>query len=139
MTRILNKVSRIHRREISKRFIKKILKAETSELGFNYFAYKTDDPDTMFLFLASKHSRKARIEQLQVMANCVNNILNPKRVIGIATESETVPNGRSYDFICIEDLPPDEIKEHIDICKKLFDNLKYDIEFDFPSDKRSRY
>ena len=139
VSRILNKVRRIHRRDISKKLIEKVIKAETSELGFNYFVYKTDDPDTLFLFLASRHSREERIKQLQVMADCVNNIYNPKRVIGIATENKTTPKGRSYDFTYIEDLPPIEDKKHIEICKQYFGELQFDYGYDFPSDKKNKF
>lgn len=139
VTRIINRIRRIHRREISKKLLEKIIKAEKSELGFNYFAYKTDDPETIFLFLSSRNSRTKRVEELTIMIDCVNNILNPKRVIGIATESENALKGRSFDIMCLEDVPPSDRNEDIENCKQFFGEFNMGFEYDFPADKRRKF
>ncbi|MCH7820356.1 MAG: hypothetical protein IIB40_12535, partial [Candidatus Marinimicrobia bacterium] len=134
-TRILNRLRRLHRREIIKGMFDKMELADKSPLGFNYFAYRTEDVSIFYLFLASRHIRKERMEELTEVAYRLNNITDAECIIGIATENYNTKSGRSFDFIMLDGIEKDERKESILLSKESFGNINPTRIYDFPKDK----
>jgi hypothetical protein len=132
VTKILNSLSRLHRREIISKIFEKLEKAETKPSGFSYFAYRTEDEGTYFLFVSSKNDRQHRKIELELLAHCLNTITPANKIVGIATESKNVPDGRSYDFIYLEDFPKDLDPEFVKEAKNYFKDFEKDIKYDFP-------
>jgi len=89
----------------------------------------------MYVFLASRHSRKKRIEELAVICDCINNIDEADCIIGIATENLHSKNGRSFDFIIIGGRPKDTDPEAIEKCRQLFGQMQFELIYDFPKEK----
>ena len=70
-TRKLNYLRRLHRREISKKIIEIMELADSSKIGRHYFAFRSEDSTIFYVFLASRHSRDKRIEELSVISYCL--------------------------------------------------------------------
>jgi hypothetical protein len=130
ITRNLNRIQTLHRRYISKKLLEKIEKTNSSKRGYRYFACQAEDKNTFFVFMASKFARKERVKHLIVLCDCINNLRNIKRIIGVATDALNPPNGRSYDFIIMEDFQKEKCPQYISNCKELFPELS-EIKVDY--------
>lgn len=132
----LNRLRRLHRREVSKKFIEKIKLADNCARGFNYFAYFTENPDVIFVFLASRNKREKRVEELSVLVYCINSTYDAKQVIGIATQNFSINEDRIFDFMAADystkDFDPNTVKR----CKELFGKINFHRLYDFPEDCR---
>lgn len=135
ITRHLNRMSTLYRRGVAKKLLDKIEKVSTSKRGYRYFAFQTDDKDTFFVFMASKYSRKERLRHLEILCDCINHLANVKRIVGVATEGMNPKDGRSYDFVYMEDFPKEGDSEYIKHCKEYFQGFHEENEDDFPNDE----
>ena len=136
VTRILNSVNRVYRREFVTKMFEKIENAEKKKSGWSYFALRTEDENTFFLFLASKSKREDRKKELEFLAHCLNTLTKARIIVGIATEGKDVPDGRSFDFIYLEDFLEDYDPEFLKEARKYFKDIEFDVKYDFP--KKSR-
>ncbi len=135
ITRYLNRMRTLYRRSVARKLLDKIEKANTSNRGYRYFAFQTDDKDTFFVFMASKYSRKERLRHLEVLCDCINHLANVKRIIGVATEGKNPTDGRSYDFVYMEDFPKENDPQYIKHCEEFFQGFREENEDDFPDDE----
>ncbi len=136
IARKLNRFTRLDRRYISERIIKKLRLADQSPWGFNYFAHQSqaEGPLTTFVFLASRHPRKERIKQLHEICECVNNTIESDFVIGVSTESLQISEekGNSFDFLMLDDSMKENDPEVVENCRKLFSQAEIVQIRDFP-------
>lgn len=136
ISRQLNRISLLHRRNISKKFIEKMLKADNNPNWFNYFTSFSEDRKKAYFFLSTALSAEKRKEVLLTLSTCLYDLYNEiQTVVGVATENMHSTKGRSYDFIYIKDIERDNDIEHIKTCKQFFDELRFEKIYDFPSDK----
>jgi hypothetical protein len=136
IARKLNRFTRLDRRYISERMMRKLRLADQSPWGFNYFAHQSqaEGPPTTFVFLASRHPRKERIEQLHRICECVNNTIESDFVIGASTESLQISEekGNSFDFFMLDDSTREKDPEVVENCRKLFSQTEMVQIHDFP-------
>jgi hypothetical protein len=136
IARKLNRFTRLDRRYISERMMRKLRLADQSPWGFNYFAHQSqaEGPITTFVFLASRHLRKERIKQLHRICGCVNNTIESDFVIGISTESLQISEekGNSFDFLMLDDSTKEKDPEVVENCRKLFSQTEIVQIHDFP-------
>lgn len=128
--RILNRVPRLLRREISDRFYDKARKADKSTTGVNYFLTVSEDQKAIFVFLASRLSREKRFDKLFVLTDCAINLFSVEIAIGIATENFSARQN-TFDLIATNKESSNMTIKEKENCKKLFGNQVHKVVHDF--------
>jgi hypothetical protein len=141
ISRHLNRLRGVHRRQVIDLLKEKMDKADNSSLGFNYFAYSGDRERAvvMYLFLASRHGRSERINQLLNMCVClITTQTDLDFVVGVATDSSVRARntGSSFNYMVLDSEARDSDPEAIENCRKLFSKYRWDTLHDFPSENR---
>ncbi|OPY77992.1 MAG: hypothetical protein A4E65_02486 [Syntrophorhabdus sp. PtaU1.Bin153] len=139
IARHLNRLSSLERRYISKKLIEKIRKTDHNPLGFSYFAYKPEESrakSTAYVFMASKHERKERIEDLLTISTCVLDCTECKLIVGVVTESAEIGKlvGRSFDYLMMDETLRSTDPRDVEDSKQLFEQIEYVRIYDFPTE-----
>ena len=137
ISRSLNRIKLIYRREICKRLFKKLELADTNPLGFNYFSIASEDRKTLYFFLCSRHERHKRLEELRTFSTLLYDICKDiDRVVGVATENLHSDSGRSFDYILLEGIVREQDEKLLKKFKEtFFKDMEYNQLYDFPDDK----
>lgn len=84
----------------------------------HYFCHCQPSLKQVFVFLATSKSRVDRTRFLSHLLNVAQFQFNADRGVGIATEPPG--SGRSYDMALHRALPPEELKERLDLKENIF-------------------
>lgn len=136
IARLLNRVPLIQRRSIVERMREKLLLADSSEKGFNFFATQLDSNNRWLVFVASRKDRTDRIKLMQGLCYSIIIKMHSKTAVGVATENMNFADGRSFDWTLLDyaETPNDPATEaELD---KIFGDLIPMQLFDFPHEAR---